>query len=136
MYHRSDLTYTELHFAYHDDVVVGPGPSHLSIGICRVADLHAIHLLGVDSLDRIGLATILCYGHELCHVLLHQLMDYGCFLFGNVLVYAIVHLLLHIIHPFTPCSTDDDSSHASDHRGQRGRVKYGGHLPVLLPTCA
>jgi hypothetical protein len=34
-----DLTYTELHFAYYDDVVVGPRPSYLSIGIRRVSDL-------------------------------------------------------------------------------------------------
>jgi hypothetical protein len=33
-----DLTYTKLYFAYYDDVVVGPGPSYLSIGICRVSD--------------------------------------------------------------------------------------------------
>lgn len=117
MHYRPDLTYTELHFAYYDAVVVGPGLSYLSIGICRVSDLHPIHLLGVDGLDRIGLATVLRHSYELYHVLLHQSIDHGCFLFGNVLVYAIVHLLLYIIHPFTLCSTDDDGSHAGDHRG-------------------
>lgn len=93
-----DLTHTELHFVYYNNVVVSPGPSYLSIGICCVLDLHPIHLLGLDSLDEIGLATILYYSYELCYVLLYQLMDHRCFLFGNVLVYAIVHLLLHIIH--------------------------------------
>ena len=71
MYYRPDLTYTKLYFAYYDDVVVGPGLSYLSIGIYRISDLHPIHLLGIDGLDRIGLATILCYSYKLYYVLLY-----------------------------------------------------------------
>jgi hypothetical protein len=117
MHYRPDLTYTELHFAYHDDVVVGPGLSHLSIGICRVSDLHPIHLLGIDSLDRIGLATILCHSHELCHVLLYQSMDHRCFLLGYVTVHTIAYLLLDVIHPGTLRSADDNCLYTGDHRG-------------------
>jgi hypothetical protein len=69
--YRADLTYTKLHFTYYDDVVVGPGPSYLSIGIRRVSDLQPVHLLGIDGLDRVGLAAEFGYGHKLLHVLLH-----------------------------------------------------------------
>jgi hypothetical protein len=71
VYYRPDLTHTELHFAYDDDVVVGPGLSHLSIGICRVPDLQSVHLLGVDGLDGVGLAAALGHGHELLHARPH-----------------------------------------------------------------
>jgi hypothetical protein len=55
MHDCPDLTHAELYFAYYDDVVVGSGPSHLSVGICRVLYLQPIHLLGVDGLDGVGL---------------------------------------------------------------------------------
>ena len=71
MHYRTDLTHTELHFAHHDDVVVGPGLSYLSIGICRVSDLQPVHLLGMDSLYRVGLTAKFGHGHELLHVPLH-----------------------------------------------------------------
>lgn len=90
----------------------------------------------MNGLDGAGLTTIFRHGHELCHVPLHQLMDHGRVLFGRVMIHAIVHLLLDMIHPFTPCSADDDGSHAGDHRGQCGRVKYGGYPSILLPACA
>jgi hypothetical protein len=67
----TDLTYTELHFTYYDDVVVGPGLSYLSIGIRRVSDLQPVHLLGIDGLDRVGLAAEFGHGYELLYVLLY-----------------------------------------------------------------
>jgi hypothetical protein len=67
----ADLTHTELHFAYYDDVVVRPGLSYLSIGIRRVSDLQPVYLLGMDGLDRVGLAAEFGYGYELLYVLLH-----------------------------------------------------------------
>jgi hypothetical protein len=132
----ADLTYTKLHFAYYDDVVVGPGLSYLSISIRHVSDLQPVYLLGMDSLDGVGLAAEFGHSHELLYVLLHQSIDHRCVFFGHVIVYPIAHLLLDIIYPYTLCSTDDDCSHTSDYCGQRGRVKYGGHLSILLPTCA
>jgi hypothetical protein len=69
--YRTDLTHTKLHFTYHDDVVVGPGPSYLSIGIRRISDLQPIYLLGMDGLDGVGLAAEFGYGYELLYVLLY-----------------------------------------------------------------
>jgi hypothetical protein len=117
MDYYADLTYTKLHFAYYDDVVVGPGPSYLSIGIRCVSDLQPVHLLGMDGLDRVGLAAEFSYSHELLHVLLHQSMDHRCVFFGYIMVHPIAHLLLDIIHLYTPCSTDDNCSYTSDHCG-------------------
>jgi hypothetical protein len=71
----------------------------------------------MDGLDRVGLAAEFGYGHKLLYVLLHQSMDHRCVFFGYVIVHPIAHLLLDIIHPYTLCSTDDDCSHISDHRG-------------------
>jgi hypothetical protein len=39
MDYYTDLTYTKLHFAYYNDIVVGPGLSYLSIGIRYVSNL-------------------------------------------------------------------------------------------------
>jgi hypothetical protein len=39
MDYYADLTYTKLYFTYYDNVVVGPRPSYLSIGIRRISDL-------------------------------------------------------------------------------------------------
>jgi hypothetical protein len=89
----------------------------LSIGIRRVSDLQPIYLLGMDGLDRVGLAAEFGHGYELLYVLLYQSMDHGCVFFGHVIVHPIAHLLLDIIHLYTLCSTDDDYSHTSDHRG-------------------
>jgi hypothetical protein len=112
----ADLTYTELYFAYYNDVVVGPGLSYLSIGICRVSDLQPIHLLGIDGLDRVGLAAKFGYGYEPLYVLLHQLMDHRCVLLSHIMVHPITHLLLDIIYPYTLCSADDDYLYTSDYR--------------------
>jgi hypothetical protein len=70
----------------------------------------------------LGLATELDACHELHHVLLYQVMNYRRIMFGYVMVYVVAHLLLHVSHTDTPCSADDDALHASDHRGQRGRI--------------
>jgi hypothetical protein len=95
--------------------MVGPGPSYLSIGIRRVSDLQPIHLLGIDSLDGVGLAAKFGHGYKPLYVLLYQLMDHRCVLLGYVIVHPITHLLLNIIYLYTLCSADDDCSHTSDH---------------------
>jgi hypothetical protein len=116
--------------------VVGPRPSYLSIGIRHVSDLQPVYLLGMDSLDGVGLAAKFSYGHELLYILLYQSIDHRCIFFGHIMVHPIAYLLLDIIYPYTLCSTDDDCSYTSDYCGQCGRVKYSGHLSILLPTCA
>ena len=71
MYYRPDLIYTELHFTYYDSIVVRSGPSYLAVGVRRISDLQPVYLLRVYSLNRIGLAAKLGYGHEFLYVLLY-----------------------------------------------------------------
>lgn len=113
-----------------------PGPTHLSMGVCRVSGLQPVHLLGMDGVYGTGLATGLGHGHELRHVMLHQLMDHGRILCDHIAGHAITRLLLDVISPGAPYFANDDGTHAGDHRGQRGCEEYGRHPSILLSTCA
>lgn len=50
MYCSPNLIHAELHFVYHEDTAVYPGPAYLFICVRRVMGLQLVRLLGEDGL--------------------------------------------------------------------------------------